>query len=214
MHDVSSVCAAPSRWSGISMNQLKEAQSSDENLSVVTAAVKNGCFPREGRWKSAPLNHYSRIRAKLLLDDYEILCRRFNDVAGERCVPIIPTKFRREIIKDAHISSGCHLGPEKLYHTLQLSCYWPGMSSDVVDFCSSCSVCQKCKPHGPRKVPLGSLPIGKPWEFVATDILKVPASSKGNHIIVFQDYFTKFLLLTAKAMYSYQLSIVPSFYHL
>ena len=194
LYDASSVSAASSRWSGISEDELKEAQFSDDNLSVVMASVKNGCFPQNGRWKSAPLNHYSRIRGKLLLDDSGILCRRFNDVAGERYVPVIPSTLKQAIIKDAHISSGCHLGPEKLYHTLQLSCYWPGMSDDIINFCSSCLVCQKFKPHGPKKVPLGSLPIGKPWEFVATDILKVPVSSKGHqYILVFQDYFTKFL---------------------
>ena len=128
------------------------------------------------------------------MDDCGVLCRRFNDVAGERCVPVIPSSLREVIMKDCHIGAGCHLGPEKLYHTLQLSCYWPGMSDDVINFCTSCVTCQQFKPYGPKKAPLGTMPIGRPWEFVATDILKVPVSVKGcQYILVFQDYFTKFL---------------------
>lgn len=192
LHGLASVCVTSSQ--SISEKQLREAQSSDVNLLAVMTALRNDCFPQDQRWKKPPLNHYRRIRNKLLLDDCDVLCRRFNDIAGERCVPVIPLPLRETIIKDCHVGSGCHLGPEKLYHTLQLSCYWPGMSDDVIDFCSSCTTCQKSKPHGPKKVPLGSMPIGKPWEFVATDILKVPVSTKGRqYILVFQDYFTKFL---------------------
>ena len=83
------------------------------------------------------------------------------------------------------------------YITLQLSCYWPGMSGDIVDFCSACAVCRERKPYGPLRAPLGAMPIGKPWEFVATDILKVPMSAEGHqYILTFQDYFTKFLYAT------------------
>ena len=159
LHDSSSVCTVSPHSphsSIISESQLKDAQSCDENLSVVMKAVKTDCFPQNGRWKSSPLSYYSRIRAKLLLDDAGILCRRFNDVAGERSVPIIPSTLRQVILKNAHVGNGCHLGPEKLYHTLQLSCYWPGMSSDIIKYCTACLVCQKSKPHVPKKVPLGS----------------------------------------------------------
>jgi len=68
------------------------------------------------------------------------------------------------------------------------------MSAAIVDFCYACVTCKERKPHGPLRAPLGSMPIGKPWEFVATDILKVPMSSEGRqYILTFQDYFTKFL---------------------
>ena len=44
----------------------------------------------------------------------------------------------------------------------------------------------------PTRVPLTSMPIGKPWQMVAVDILTVPVSTNGNKcILVVQDYFTK-----------------------
>jgi hypothetical protein len=37
-------------------------------------------------------------------------------------------------------------------------------------------------------------PIGKPWQMLAVDVLKVPPSSQGNtYLLVLQDYFTKWL---------------------
>ena len=165
-----------------------------KNLHAVITAMKNNCFPDDQRWKRPPLNHYQRIRKKLLLDDTGILCRRFNDIDGDRCVPVIPSSLRDMVIKSSHTAGGCHFGPEKVYHTLRLSCFWPGMADDVGEFCSSCKTCQECKHHGLKKISLGSMLIGKPWEFVATDILKVPVSTSGHqYILVFQDYFTKFL---------------------
>ena len=36
------------------------------------------------------------------------------------------------------------------------------------------------------------MPMGKPWEMLRVDILKVPMSRQGNsYILVIQDYFTK-----------------------
>lgn len=192
--NVSTCATASTSGKVISEIELREAQNSDTNLIEVIAALKRGVVPSEQKWKVSPLNHFLRIRRKLLLDDCGVLCRRFNDIAGERCVPVIPSSLREMVMKDCHVGAGCHLGPEKLYHTLQLSCYWPGMSDDVVKFCLSCATCQQFKPHGPQRAPLGTMPIGRPWEFVATDILKVPVSTKGcQYILAFQDYFSKFL---------------------
>ena len=55
-----------------------------------------------------------------------------------------------------------------------------------------CSVCQRTKPPSPTKSPLTNVPIGKPWEMVAIDILEVPVSQHNNHyLLVIQDYMTK-----------------------
>ena len=44
----------------------------------------------------------------------------------------------------------------------------------------------------PQKAPMSSVPIGKPWEIVAFDVLQVPISYQNNrYLLVVQDYFTK-----------------------
>ena len=46
----------------------------------------------------------------------------------------------------------------------------------------------------PSKAPLVSLPIGKPWEMIAVDVLQVLMSYKHNeYLLVVQDYFTKWV---------------------
>ena len=42
------------------------------------------------------------------------------------------------------------------------------------------------------KAPLTNVPIGKPWEMIAVDILEVPVSQHNNrYLLVIQDYMTK-----------------------
>lgn len=44
----------------------------------------------------------------------------------------------------------------------------------------------------PSRAPLTNLPIGRPWQMVAIDILQVPVSTNNNkYLLVIQDYFTK-----------------------
>ena len=68
------------------------------------------------------------------------------------------------------------------------------MAKDVSAYCDSCNECHRVKDPPPPQVPLINTPVGKPWEMVATDILKLPVSSNGNqYLLVIQDYFTKWL---------------------
>ena len=77
---------------------------------------------------------------------------------------------------------------------LQNEAYWAGMSVDVEKYCRECVVCQRCKFSSPQKAPLSSVPIGKPWEMVAVDVLQVPISYQNNrYLLVVQDYFTKWV---------------------
>ena len=63
------------------------------------------------------------------------------------------------------------------------------MASDVELHCWQCTRCQKSKIPAPTRVLLTSMPIGKPWQMVAVDILKVPVSYNGNmYLLVVQDY--------------------------
>ena len=55
-----------------------------------------------------------------------------------------------------------------------------------------CKKCQQSKPPMPQKAPLVNIPIGRPWQMVAVDVLEVPISTRNNrYLLVLQDYFTK-----------------------
>ena len=66
------------------------------------------------------------------------------------------------------------------------------MRNDVSKYCYECIRCQQVKPSAPTRAPLTNMPIGKPWQMVAVDVLEVPMSPNGNrYLLVIQDYFTK-----------------------
>ena len=68
------------------------------------------------------------------------------------------------------------------------------MLHDIDQYCRECSVCQSSKPPAPQKAPLLSMPIGRPSQMVAVDILEVPLSfNKNRYLLVIQDYFSKWV---------------------
>ena len=56
---------------------------------------------------------------------------------------VVPRVYRPEILNLAHETpmSG-HLGINKTYHKILDHFYWPGLKSDVSQFCKSCHTCQ------------------------------------------------------------------------
>ena len=56
---------------------------------------------------------------------------------------VIPRVYRTESLNLAHetLMSG-HLGLNKTYHKILNHFYWPGLKSDVSQFCKSCHTCQ------------------------------------------------------------------------
>ena len=76
-------------------------------------------------------------------------------------------------------SSG-HQGMEKTLERLRLEAYWVNMARDVERYCRECGVCQQAKLPAPTRAPLTSIPIGRPWQMIAVDILEVPLSHNNN----------------------------------
>ena len=68
------------------------------------------------------------------------------------------------------------------------------MGRDVERYCRDCNKCQQSKLSMPQRAPLTSMPIGRPWQMIAVDILQVPHSRNNNrYLLVVQDYFTKWV---------------------
>ena len=66
------------------------------------------------------------------------------------------------------------------------------MAQDVEQHCRECQKCQSSKASIPSRAPFTNLPIGRPWQTIAIDILQVPLSTHNNmYLLVIQDYFTK-----------------------
>ncbi|KAL5489217.1 hypothetical protein EMCRGX_G018285 [Ephydatia muelleri] len=58
--------------------------------------------------------------------------------------------------------------------------------TDVERHCKECTVCQQTKPTMSTRVQMTNVPIGRPWQMIAVDIL-----DNNRYLLVVQDYFTK-----------------------
>ncbi|KAJ3473690.1 hypothetical protein NLI96_g12874 [Meripilus lineatus] len=104
-------------------------------------------------------------------DSRGLLFFRDADFHARVCVP---KSMRANVLKEAHESpfESAHAGPEKLWASLSEHFYWPRMKKDIIQFCTSCDVCQKTKP--PNFTRYGtlnphSIPV-RPYESVSLDM--------------------------------------------
>ena len=68
------------------------------------------------------------------------------------------------------------------------------MAKDVQLYCQQCTTCQQAKLPNPVQTSMCNIPIGKPWEMLAADILEVPVSRKNHrYLLVVMDYFTEWV---------------------
>ena len=114
----------------------------------------------------------------------------------KRCV--VPSHLRQQVMEEYHSGplSG-HFSGDKLYKTLVHHWWWQGMYTDALNHCSSCPQCAIVNPSGRvNKPPLQPIPVSRPFQIVGVDIMDLPCTKSGNkHVVVFQDYLTKFPLV-------------------
>ena len=177
--------------------ELKHQQHQDPVVCQLhDALLQSHVTPTGHTWSHPPLRRYCQLWSQLLLKD-GLVCRQYQPgpVHELTTVPIIPSSYRQTLLLQyhSHPSAG-HLGPEKTAARIRQVGYWVGMLHDIDQYCRECSVCQSSKPPAPQKAPLLSMPIGRPWQMVAVDILEVPLSfNKNRYLLVIQDYFSKWV---------------------
>ena len=84
---------------------------------------------------------------------------------------IVPRSMQKAIIVQIH--QQIHLGINKCINRLKDVFFWSGMSAQIKDIISQCSICnefrgtQQKEPMLPHKIPT------KPWEICATDLFEL-----------------------------------------
>ena len=154
-------------------DQLIELQQRDPNLKPLFALVDEP-------------GHDYLIRSGVLLREWR------DDVSPPGAAIhqiVVPTQLRAKLLHIAHdMPAAGHLGIAKTKARLQRHFYWPGISSDVKDFCRTCDVCQRLgKGNSPSVAPLHSLPVvSEPFCQIAIDIIGPLPSCKdsGNRFIL------------------------------
>ncbi len=105
---------------------------------------------------------------------------------------VIPKQYRKQILELGHLVpwSG-HLGFMKTLMRIAKRFYWPGMYSEVKNFCKTCPECQIIASKSPSIAPLVPIPaVSTPFERIGVDVVgPLPKSQQGNRfILVICDY--------------------------
>ncbi|KAK3715610.1 hypothetical protein QZH41_009028, partial [Actinostola sp. cb2023] len=102
---------------------------------------------------------------------------------GDRLV--IPKSMRKSIKKELHSS---HSGIDGCLRRARESVYWPGMSSEIKEWISTCETCREYETAQPKE-PLMSHEIPeRPWAKVGIDIL----TFQGTDYLVTVDYYSNY----------------------
>ena len=187
-------CAATFLQSHPSRDELWTAQQQDPVITqLYQGLLTTGC-PCPTSLKQPIMHRYGQLWSQLAVID-GIVCRHYQPVpaADPVTVPVVPACLQQQAMMRAHDApSAGHQGKAKTLHRLRQEAYWVNMAKDVDQYCQVCITCQRTKPTAPKRAPLMNVPIGRPWQMVAVDILQVPVSSRNNrYLLVIQDYFTK-----------------------
>ena len=170
---------------------LQQSQANDPIISQLHDQLQSGIYPQGHKWGQQPLRRYKQI---LLIKD-SVVCRQYTPgpQSDKLIVPIIPKSLRQNVLHQCHDApNAAHVGPDKTIMKVRQLGYWIRMIHDINLYCNECLTCQSSKPLAPQKAPLISIPIRKPWEMVAVDVLQVPTSSQNHrYILGIQDYLTK-----------------------
>jgi len=127
----------------ISLDEICEAQSIDDNLQPVIQALANKVKPPQGTLREYPEEArtlFSQWDSLVLEDD--VLYRRYHypDDATQYLQVVLPVKLRRPYIERLHADLG-HFGRAKTCLGLAHHAYFPGWRSFTGVLVRTCSTC-------------------------------------------------------------------------
>ncbi len=165
----------------MSRKQLIAEQEKDVSLSPLYAEVRS-----EEECASIPCGYF--MRKGVLMRKWQP--HALSDGAKSQVTQIVvPVSLRVEILKLAHAGSmAAHLGVSKTYGRILQNFFWPGLRTDVKNFCKTCQVCQYTgKPNQVVPVaPLQPIPaFDEPFSRVLVDCVgPLPKTRNGNQFML------------------------------
>ena len=112
------------------LSEIRQATEQDPTLRKVKDLIVTG-WPKSRKSAPAEVQNLWNIRDELHVAEDIIF-------VGEKV--LIPAKLRQQMLRLVHES---HMGAEKSKARARTVMYWPGMSKDIEDEVSKCSVCMK-----------------------------------------------------------------------
>lgn len=158
----------------ISMQEIMQATSSDSSLSKVLEYVKTG-------WPDSiekDIRHYFLKRSSLACENE---CLFY----GERIV--IPFKYRRNILSLLHDT---HVGVVRMKAIARTYVWWPGIDTDIENWCKCCNACQMLEKKKSEKE-LSEWPRTTfPFERVHIDFFSL---EKKSTFLILADSYSKWI---------------------
>ena len=109
---------------------------------------------------------------------------------------VVPRPYVSKVLFMAHTHLlGAHLGMDKTRDRVLARFYWPGIKSDIEQYCQACPECQRVAPRATVRNPLIPMPIIETlFDRIALDIVgPLPKTSRGHRYIpVLVDYATRY----------------------
>ena len=96
---------------------------------------------------------------------------------------IIPTALRKDMLKCIHAS---HQGQQACLRRAKDALFWPGMSHQIIEVVSNCSLCAEYQPAQPKEPLITPELPTQPWSIVAQDLY----SHGGNNYLITVDAFS------------------------
>lgn len=177
---------------------MKALQEADPIIGKALTFWKQGTPPNYEERRQLPKAVLVLLRQwDRLVDREGVLYRRvFRPDGGEEIFQLVlPSALRDDVLRQMHQGHG-HQGIDRTAELVRQRCYWPGLMSDVVQWCRECERCQVAKNAQPvAQSFMGHLLASKPNEILAMDFTLLEPSRSGlENVLVMTDVFTKYTL--------------------
>ena len=192
--------------SGTFFQNIDENEKVDETVQLVSDTLslsrkklieyqENDPEIRELKEKALDKDEIQRVPVGYYVDN-GVLMRKFRppevsveDVWTVVNQIVVPKVYRKEIIAMAHdLPLGGHLGVNKTVEKILKQFFWPGLRSEVAQFCRGCHTCQMVGKYkaDPPVAPLHPIPVfGEPFSRVVIDCVgPLPKTKSGNQYLL------------------------------
>ena len=174
--------------------------------SVVSQAVAEGIVAADGYLEWRPTDDKEMLYRWHPSKEYalRVLLQRSHTHGGitmlqNLCCVVVPDVAVTALLDRYHERFG-HPGHDRMYRTIMLRYYWPGMQKDIGVHANSCIHCQRRKHLHSKRTPLLSFPKNtEPFERCHMDLCgPFVVTGRGmQYILVFKDALTKWVELFA-----------------
>ena len=169
-------------------NRFADEQRKDAEIAEIVRFIETGDLPQEAK-------RARRLVLQKSLFTIEDGVLFYVDPKQDHCQRIVvPSHLREQILSEHHSGlMGGHFATKKTYGALTRHWWWDGMYHDTVRFTSNCPQCATVTGGGRHhRPPLHPIPVSRPFQIVAVDIMELPTTDSGNrYVLVFQDFLTK-----------------------